>query len=40
MAMKAKEKSDLKPTYKMKLNWWIMGLISLVFLVGVLTELI
>jgi amino acid permease len=40
LAMKAKKKSSLKPKYKMKLNWWITGLISFVFLLGVIFELI
>ena len=40
LSLKAKKKSELKPIYKMKLNWWITGLISLVFILGVIFELL
>ena len=39
MALNAKKKSERKPEYKMPLNWWIVGILSLVFVGGIVVEL-
>ena len=39
MGLKAKKKSERKPEYKMPLNWWIVGILSLVFVGGIVVEL-
>ena len=43
MSMKAKQrrgKQGRKPEYKMPLNWWIVGVLSLVFVIGVVVEVL
>ncbi len=43
MALKAKKrkgKKSRKPEYEMPLNWWIVGILSLIFLFGVVLELV
>ena len=40
MVKRAKKKGDRKPEYAMPVRWWIIGLLTLVFLAGVVRELI
>jgi hypothetical protein len=40
MALKAKKLGDRKPEYKLPINWFIIGLLSLVFIFGVIVELV
>jgi amino acid permease len=39
ISKQAKEKGDMKPKYEMPVNWFIIGLISLIFIFGVVVEL-
>jgi len=39
MAKQAKKKGDMKPRYEMPVNWFIILLISLIFVLGVVVEL-
>jgi len=39
MAKKAKKKGDRKPEYSIPIKWWIVGLISLIFTLGILFKL-
>jgi len=38
MIGKAKKKGDRKPEYKIPVNWFVIGLLSLIFLLGVVRE--
>jgi len=40
MIKKAKQKGDRKPEYSIPLNWFIMGLLILIFVVGIIFEVI
>jgi len=39
MALKAKKLGERKPEYKIPINWFIIGLLSLIFIIGVVVEL-
>lgn len=38
IAKKAKQTSKVKPVYKIPINWFIIGLISLIFILGIIYE--
>jgi hypothetical protein len=38
--MKAKKKGNRKPEFSVPMNWFIFGILSLVFLAGILFELL
>jgi len=40
MIKKAKRKGDRKPEYSIPIRWWVIGLLSLIFIFGVVRELI
>ena len=40
MVKKAKKQGDRKPEYEMPINWFIIGLLSLIFILGVVYELV
>ena len=40
MSMKAKHLGKRKPEYEMPLNWWMVGILSFIFVVGVVLELV
>ncbi|MEK6844963.1 MAG: hypothetical protein AABX44_01780, partial [Nanoarchaeota archaeon] len=40
MISKAKEKGDRKPEYSICINWFVIGLLSLIFVAGVVREII
>lgn len=40
MNIKAKKLGNRKPEYSMKINWWIIALLSLVFILAVIGELV
>ena len=40
MALKAKKKSERKPEFKMPLNWWVVGILGLVFIGGIFVGLV
>lgn len=37
---KAKKKKNRKPEYKMPINWFIIGLLSIIFILGIIAELV
>jgi len=40
MVKKAKKKGNRKPEYSIPVNWWIIGLLSLIFILGILSEFV
>ena len=40
MVRNAKKNGDRKPEYKLSINWWIIIILSLIFVFGILSELV
>ena len=40
MAKKAKKSRGRKPEYKMPINWFVIGLLSLIFIIGIVMQLV
>ena len=39
MNIKAKKKGNRKPEFSIPLNWFVLGLLSLIFILGIIAEL-